>query len=139
MPTAQAAVPLHSKVYLGRSYQEKDFDEAPVHVLDPRLPPRPLPLRLDQLAGFQQDHRAVGVGREVLLDEVPGRDVLNVFPGLLDCQGKSKPNVSSRTSRGGTKACDRTLTISHDGVERTKPWKAKSPSIRHVSNRGAGS
>lgn len=69
----------------GLQYQEEDPDEAAVYLLDPGLPPRAFPLGLDQLATLEQHHRAVGVGCDVLLYEVPAGGVFYVLPRLLHC------------------------------------------------------
>lgn len=71
-------------------YQEEDFDQAAIHFLHSGFPPCPFPLCFNQLAALQQNHGAVGVGRDVLLNEIPAGNVLNIFPGLLHCWGKEE-------------------------------------------------
>ena len=65
------------------AYQEEDLHQASVHLLYFAPPPGALPLRLDDLARLQQDHGPVGIGRDVLLDEVTARRVLYILPCAL--------------------------------------------------------
>ena len=72
---------------LNRDYvvsdQEEDLDEAAVHLLHAAPPPGALPLGLDELAGLEKHHGPVGVGRDVLLNEVLAGRVLYVLPCVL--------------------------------------------------------
>lgn len=70
-------------------YQEKDFDQAAIHFFHSGFPPGPFPLRFDQLAILQQHHGTVGVGRDVLLDEIATGNILDVFPGLFHCSERN--------------------------------------------------
>lgn len=64
-------------------YHEEDLDEASVDLLHAAPPPRPLPLRLDDLPRLEQHHGPVGVGCYILLYEVSTRRILYVVPGAL--------------------------------------------------------
>lgn len=70
-------------------YQEKDFDQTAIHFFHSGFPPGPFPLRFDQLAILQQHHGTVGVGRDVLLNEIATGNILYVFPGLFHCSERN--------------------------------------------------
>lgn len=71
-------------------YQEKDFDQAAIHFFHSGFPPGPFPFCFDQLAILQQHHGTVGVGCDVLLNEITTRNIFYVFPSLFNCSERDE-------------------------------------------------
>lgn len=96
------------------SYQEKDPDQAAIHFFHSGFPPGPLPLCFDELPALQQHHGAVGVGCDVLLDEIPRGNILNVFPGLFHCS--ERDGWGERDGQGWKTLTKRNFIKIPDGV-----------------------